>query len=100
MSGFEHGQVYANVYSGFQNAMTAGFYIVAMALLALHLYHGTWSMFQTLGVDTPKWNTGIRFAAKAVAVLLFVGFAAAPLSVVAGVLPAPVATPVTPHGSH
>ena len=99
-NGFVEGAVYSNVWLGFQNKIVAGFYVVAMALLGLHLYHGTWSMFQTLGVDTPKWNCGIRFAAKAVAVLLFVGFAAVPLSVVVGVLPTPIATPVASHSTH
>jgi succinate dehydrogenase / fumarate reductase cytochrome b subunit len=63
-----------------------------MALLAAHLYHGTWSMFQTLGVDTPQWNKGFRTAAKIVAVALFLGFSAVPVSIAAGLLPAPVAT--------
>lgn len=90
--GFVHGQVYANVYSGFQSLFTAGFYVVAMALLALHLYHGTWSMFQTLGVDTPRWNKGIRTAAKVVAVAMFFGFSSVPVGVAIGALSTPVET--------
>jgi succinate dehydrogenase / fumarate reductase cytochrome b subunit len=66
------------------------FYVVAMGLLALHLYHGTWSMFQTLGVDTPQWNKGIRTLAKVVSFAMFVGFSAVPVSIVLGILPAPV----------
>lgn len=89
---FVEGEVYANVWQSFQNFLTAGFYVVAMALLALHLYHGTWSMFQTLGVDTPRWNQGLRTLAKVVAVALFVGFSAVPVSIAFGVLPAPVQT--------
>lgn len=91
-SGFVHGQVYANVYSAFQNFVTAGFYVVAMALLGLHLYHGTWSMFQTLGVDAPRWNNGIRAAAKVVAVAMFLGFSSVPVGIAIGALPAPVET--------
>lgn len=93
-SGFVHGQVYANVYAAFQNLVTAGFYVVAMALLAAHLYHGTWSMFQTLGVDTPRWNKGIRAAAKVVSIAMFVGFSSVPLGIAVGALPAPVETRV------
>jgi succinate dehydrogenase / fumarate reductase cytochrome b subunit len=89
---FVEGEVYANVWQSFRNFFTAGFYVVAMALLALHLYHGTWSMFQTLGVDTPRWNEGLRTLAKVVAVVLFVGFSAVPVSIAFGVLPAPVQT--------
>jgi succinate dehydrogenase / fumarate reductase cytochrome b subunit len=87
----EH-EIYHNVWSAFQNVLTAGFYVVAMALLALHLYHGTWSMFQTLGVDTPRWNKGLRTVAKFVAIALFVGFSAVPVSIATGLLPAPVTT--------
>jgi succinate dehydrogenase / fumarate reductase cytochrome b subunit len=96
-SGFVEGQVYANVFSGFQNVFTAGFYVVAMGLLAAHLYHGTWSMFQTLGVDTPRWNKGIRMAAKVVALVLFVGFSAVPVAIAVGALPAPVETSNVGH---
>ena len=91
-SGFVHGQVYANVYSAFQNTVTAGFYVVAMALLGLHLYHGTWSMFQTLGVDAPRWNNGIRTAAKVVALAMFLGFSSVPVGIAVGALPAPIET--------
>lgn len=89
-SSFVEGEVYANVWSAFQNVITAGFYVVAMALLALHLYHGTWSMFQTLGVDTPRWNRGIRTLAKVVAIALFVVFSSVPVSISLGLLSAPV----------
>jgi succinate dehydrogenase / fumarate reductase cytochrome b subunit len=84
--------VYANVYSAFQNVVTAGFYVVAMGLLGLHLYHGTWSMFQTLGVDAPRWNNGIRTAAKVVAVSMFLGFSSVPVGIALGALPTPVET--------
>jgi succinate dehydrogenase / fumarate reductase cytochrome b subunit len=92
-AGFVEGKVYANVWSGFQSLPIVGVYVVAMAFLALHLYHGVWSMFQTLGVDTPRWNRTIRSAAKAVAVALFVGFSSVPVAIGAGVMPAPVQTP-------
>jgi succinate dehydrogenase / fumarate reductase cytochrome b subunit len=89
--GFVEGEVYSNVYRAFQNYGIAGFYVVAMALLGLHLYHGTWSMFQTLGVDTPRWNKGIRTAAKIVAVAMFLGFSSVPVGISVGALPAPIA---------
>jgi succinate dehydrogenase / fumarate reductase cytochrome b subunit len=88
--GFVEGEVYSNVHSAFESYGTAGFYVVAMSLLSLHLYHGTWSMFQTLGVDTPRWNKGIRLIAKVVAVALFVGFSSVPVGISLGLLPAPV----------
>jgi len=87
--GFSEGEIYANVFSAFQSYPIVGFYIVSMALLGLHLYHGTWSMFQTLGVDTPRWNRGMRTMAKIVAIGLFIGFSSVPLAVVSGLLAPP-----------
>ncbi len=91
--GFIEGQVYANVYAGFTDPLVAGFYVLSMLLLSMHLYHGTWSMFQTLGVDAPQWNKGLKSVAKVLAVVLFVGFSAVPVSVVIGRLPVPVESP-------
>lgn len=87
--GFVEGKVYANVFSAFQSPVLVGFYVVSMALLGLHLYHGTWSCFQTLGVDAPRWNRTLRTAAKVVAVAMFVGFSAVPVSVATGILKPP-----------
>ena len=88
-NGFVEGKVFANVWLGFQNPVVGGLYIFAMACLGLHLYHGTWSMFQTLGVDSPRWNPTIRCAAKVVSILLFIGFSAVPAAVMLGLLHQP-----------
>ena len=52
---FRHLSVYHNVVAGFSVWYVSVFYIVAMACLCLHLDHGIWSMFQTLG-----WNDARR----------------------------------------
>jgi hypothetical protein len=49
-------------------------------------------MFQTLGVDAPRWNKGLKLVAKIVAVALFIGFSAVPVSIALGKLPVPVET--------
>jgi succinate dehydrogenase / fumarate reductase cytochrome b subunit len=87
---FQEGKVYANLSAGFAIWYRTLFYVVAMGALSLHLYHGTWSMFQTLGVDNPRWNGGIRMAAKTVAILLFIGFSAVPVSFALGLMSAPM----------
>ena len=89
-SGFVEGQVYSNVWLGFQSPLVTGFYILAMAFLSLHLYHGFWSMFQTLGVTTPAWNGLLKTSAKGIAVLLFVGFSSVPVAASLGILGPPV----------
>jgi succinate dehydrogenase / fumarate reductase cytochrome b subunit len=98
--GFMEGEVYLNVWRGFQDQRVVALYVVSLALLALHLYHGAWSMFQTLGVDAPRWNKGLRTAAKVVAFAVFVGFSSVPLSVALGVLPAPIVSDLAAQGVH
>lgn len=84
---FEEGHPYDNLVVGFGNPFIVLFYIVAMGMLMLHLYHGIWSMFQTLGVSNPRLMGGLRTAAKAISILLFLGFCSIPVSILAGVRP-------------
>ena len=56
------------------------FYIVANLLLAVHLYHGAWSMFQSLGLNSPKYNVARRYFAIGLAVLIGVGNSIMPLA--------------------
>lgn len=88
-AGFVEGQVYANVWHGFQVWPVTAFYVAAMGFLSLHLFHGAWSMFQTLGVTTPGWNEGLKLAAKLISVGLFVGFTAVPIAASLRLLPQP-----------
>lgn len=46
----------------------AVFYMLSMVAVALHVSHGFWSMFQTLGINHPKYNPFLRFCALAVSV--------------------------------
>jgi succinate dehydrogenase / fumarate reductase, cytochrome b subunit len=83
----DHGyETYANVVYGFQNPLVSGFYILAMLALGLHLYHGTWSMFQTLGLNSKKWNGLWRGLAIAVALAVVLGNISIPIAVLAGIL--------------
>src|ERR1035438_9650212 len=49
-----------NVIAGFQNPAISAFYIIAMVLLCMHLYHGIWSMFQSMGVSHPRYSHALR----------------------------------------
>lgn len=51
---FVHGDAYHNFVAGFQSIPVSIFYMVCMIALGLHLYHGTWSAMQTLGIDGPR----------------------------------------------
>jgi succinate dehydrogenase / fumarate reductase cytochrome b subunit len=69
---FIEGQVYHNVITGFRVWPVSLFYIVAQVALGLHLYHGGWSMLQTLGLSHPRWNRA-RFAASLAFTLIVCG---------------------------
>ena len=81
---YHPGDVYTNVVTGFHVWPVAVFYIIAMAALGLHLYHGAWSSIRTLGLSRPKPNPLHRSVALLVAVVVAVGFAIIPLAVLLG----------------
>jgi succinate dehydrogenase / fumarate reductase cytochrome b subunit len=78
--------VRANLVHGFQNPLVSGFYILAMALLCMHLYHGLYSMFQSLGFSHPSYTPRIKKGAALVAILIAAGNISIPLAVLAGIV--------------
>lgn len=78
--------VYYNVIAGFQNPLIAGFYIVAIALLCTHLFHGLWSMFQSIGFSHPRYTPLLKKAAALIAILIALGNISIPVSCLAGIL--------------
>jgi succinate dehydrogenase cytochrome b subunit len=81
---FHAGQVYHNITTGFHVWYASAFYIVAMLALFGHLYHGTWSMFQSVGVNHPKYNRLVRTLATIISVLIVLGFISIPVAVLLG----------------
>jgi succinate dehydrogenase / fumarate reductase cytochrome b subunit len=78
--------VRANVIAGFTNPLISGFYIVAILMLCMHLYHGLWSMFQSLGIAHPKYTPKLKAFAAIFSALIAVGNCSIPLAVMAGIL--------------
>lgn len=78
------GEVYANFVATFSRAPVAIFYVIAMGALALHLYHGAWSMFQSVGINNPRFNPWRKGFAVGLAALVFVGNSIMPLAVLFG----------------
>ena len=85
-SNFIYGDVYQNYVVAFQNPLILAFYVVAQAALCMHLFHGLWSVTQTLGASHPKYNPLRRPVAVLFAVGIFVGFLIPPVLVAAGVV--------------
>jgi succinate dehydrogenase / fumarate reductase cytochrome b subunit len=83
---FDEHNVYNNVVLGFQVWPVSLFYIIAMAMLCYHLYHGLWSMFQSLGFSHPVYTPVLRMLAKIVAIVLAIGYISIPVAVLAGVI--------------
>jgi succinate dehydrogenase cytochrome b subunit len=75
-----------NVITGFRNPYISGFYILAMILLCLHLYHGLWSMFQSVGFSHPRYTPLLKKGAAIVAILIAAGNCSIPIAVMAGIL--------------
>jgi succinate dehydrogenase / fumarate reductase cytochrome b subunit len=83
---FIQGEAYQNVVYGFQNPLVSGFYVLALVMLAFHVYHGLWSAFQTVGANHPKYNPFRRPLALVLALVLLAGFLTVPVGVMTGVL--------------
>ena len=81
-----HPDVRRNVIEGFQNPAVSGFYIFAMILLCMHLYHGMWSMFQSLGINHPRYTRKIKSGAAILSILIAIGNCSIPIAVMAGIL--------------
>jgi succinate dehydrogenase / fumarate reductase, cytochrome b subunit len=84
---YEELQPYHNLVVAFQNPLQVLIYSAAMVALGLHLYHGIWSMLQTLGVNAFPRNAVLHRAAQALAVLIPVGFVVIPIAIILGVRP-------------
>jgi succinate dehydrogenase / fumarate reductase cytochrome b subunit len=70
--------VWSMVYLGFSCPIVAIFYIVAVGLLTIHLWHGADSMFQTVGFRNERWSACLRRAVGLFCLVYFLGSAAVP----------------------
>jgi succinate dehydrogenase cytochrome b subunit len=81
---FDEHNVYNNVVLGFRVWPVSLFYIIAMTMLCYHLYHGLWSMFQSLGFSHPVYTPWLQLFAKVFAILIAVGYISIPVAILAG----------------
>lgn len=83
---FVRGDPYNNLVASFERPLVALFYVVANLLLGIHLFHGTWSLFQSLGINSPRFNAWRRRLAQLIAGMVVVGNVSFPLAVTFGIL--------------
>jgi succinate dehydrogenase / fumarate reductase cytochrome b subunit len=84
---YERGSVYANQIETFNRPGVTAIYLAGVAAMTLHLQHGFWSLFQTLGVSANAVShRHRRILATALAVALGVGYAVIPVAVLTGII--------------
>ena len=83
---WERGAIYANFVATFSRAPVTIFYVISMVLLGMHLYHGAWSMFQSMGINHPRFNSARRYFAIGLAVFVTIGNSIMPLAVLFGLV--------------
>jgi succinate dehydrogenase / fumarate reductase cytochrome b subunit len=83
---FSHTDVYSNVVTAFSNPAVSIFYILAMVALGFHLFHGAFSLFQTLGLKTPKYEKPLKAVLMVVSTVIVVVNISFPIAVLAGLV--------------
>lgn len=83
---FVRGDAYGNVVRSFERVPVAVLYIVANIALGTHLFHGVWSLFQSMGWNNPRFNKWRRGFATAFATIIVVGNVSFPIAVLAGIV--------------
>jgi succinate dehydrogenase / fumarate reductase cytochrome b subunit len=83
---FHRGDAYGNVVRSFNRVPVAVLYIVANIALGTHLFHGVWSLFQSMGWNNPRFTKWRRQIATGIAALIVVGNVSFPIAVLAGVV--------------
>jgi succinate dehydrogenase / fumarate reductase cytochrome b subunit len=89
---FVRGSVYHNMAHSFSRPVVAATYIVANLALAVHIFHGAWSLFASLGVSNPKLVRFRRNFAVGFAAIILLGNISFPIAVQAHI--------IEDHGSH
>ena len=71
--------IFQIVSTAFQNPIYVGLYVLAMLTVALHVSHGFWSLFQTFGLNHPKYMPAINAGGLIISLLFGLGFGFLPI---------------------
>ncbi len=71
--------IYQQMAATFANPWWVFFYVVAVAIVAVHISHGFWSMFQTFGVNHPRYLPLIMKLGVVVTLVFGIGFGILPI---------------------
>ena len=78
---FQRGMVYHNLVSSLSRWPVWILYVAAQVALAFHIWHGAWSLFQSLGLNNPRFNRYRRTFANVFSTVVVAGFLSVPLGV-------------------
>lgn len=85
-TGFERGEVYANLVASLSRPLVSAIYIVANIALGFHIFHGAWSLFQSIGANNRRYNSARRAFAAVYASVIVIGNVSIPIAVLTGVI--------------
>ena len=74
------------VVHGFRVPLVSASYMFAIILLSMHIYHGLWSMFQSVGISHPRYTPVLKSAAHAITIVIAAGYLSIPVSVLLGLI--------------
>lgn len=83
---YTRGDVYNNVVLSLERIPVAALYVVANLALGFHVFHGAWSLFQSIGINSPRFNHWRRRFAQGFAAIIVLGNLSFPLAVQLGIL--------------
>ncbi len=83
---FQGGKPFENLVASFERWPVSAVYIGANLLLGMHLYHGAWSLFQSLGLNHQRFNHWRRGFAILFAAVIVIGNISIPIAVLTGVI--------------
>jgi succinate dehydrogenase / fumarate reductase cytochrome b subunit len=80
------GDPYNNLVYSLQRPAIAAVYILGNIALGIHLYHGSWSIFQSMGINNPRFNNLRRTFATTFAAIILIGNLSFPILIQLGVV--------------
>ena len=83
---YVRGDPYGNLANSLGNLPVAIIYIIANVALAVHIFHGAWSLFQSLGINNPRYNQARKIFACGLAGVILIGNLSFPILTQAGVI--------------
>lgn len=82
----DHVSVYDNLVRSYSVPWMAALSVVMAGVFGTHVYHGAWSLLQSLGISHRRYTSGLRRAAMGLALVVAAGYASVPIAVMIGIV--------------